>query len=301
MDEVDVEPVGLGDELRQGVQPGRAPLPVVVGRPVAREILHRRERHALRVVVDGLPLGPARCRDTPAEVLEGFVRKVDVEGPDLGGARWLFGGDRHAALLSSFGGRAKPPRPSNARAAGVPRHHPKRMICFVPARGTRCEACLCHVTGHAEERRVDAALRNGNMAASFFDDPQYLSTVVAEKAPKDSAAQAHGAARLAGCGTGALILDAACGNGRHSLPLANAGFRVVGLDRSRLLLRAARRAAGGAKWPHFVRGSYARLPLESARFDAVLWLGTALGYLGDGGDRMAMREFRRALAARPPP
>lgn len=134
------------------------------------------------------------------------------------------------------------------------------------------------------------------LAASFFDDPRYLSTVVAEKVPKASAAQAHGAACLAGCGKGAFILDAGCGNGRHSLPLANAGFRVVGLDRSRLLLSAARRAAGGAKWPHFVRGSYARLPLESAGFDAVLWLGTALGYLGDGGDRMAMREFRRVLA-----
>jgi hypothetical protein len=30
--------------------------------------------------------------------------------------------------------------------------------------------------------------------------------------------------------------------------------------------------------------------------NAVLWLGTALGYLGDGGDRMALREFRRVLA-----
>jgi SAM-dependent methyltransferase len=133
-------------------------------------------------------------------------------------------------------------------------------------------------------------------AVRFFDDPRYLSTVVAEKAPAESAAEAHGAARLAGCGTGALILDAGCGNGRHSLPLARAGFRVVALDRSRALLTAGRRSAGGSKWPYFVRGSYARLPLESATFDTVLWLGTALGYVGDGGDRIALREFRRVLA-----
>ncbi len=135
-------------------------------------------------------------------------------------------------------------------------------------------------------------------AARFFDDPRYLSTVIAERDPADSTAQSDGAARLARCETGALILDAGCGNGRHSLSLARAGFHVVGLDRSRHLLAAARRAAGGARWPHFVRGSYARLPFKSATFDAVLLLGTALGYLGDRGDRLALREFRRVLAPR---
>src|SRR5437763_3636591 len=135
-------------------------------------------------------------------------------------------------------------------------------------------------------------------AGRFFDDPRYLSTAVAERDPADTTAQADGAARLARCGSGALILDAGCGNGRHSLSLARAGFRAVSLDRSRPLLAAARRAATGASWPHFVRGSYARLPLESSAFDAVLWLGTALGYLGDGGDRIALREFRRVLAPR---
>ena len=128
-------------------------------------------------------------------------------------------------------------------------------------------------------------------AARFFDDPRYLSTVIAERDPADSTAQSESAARLARCGTGARILDAGCGNGRHSLSLARAGFHVVGLDRSR-------RAAGGARWPHYVRGSYATLPLKSAAFDAVLWLGTALGYLGGSGDRMALREFRRVLAPR---
>ena len=136
------------------------------------------------------------------------------------------------------------------------------------------------------------------MSAAFFDDPRYLSTVVAEKPPAKSVAEARGAARLGGCGNGAAILDAGCGNGRHSVPLAQAGFRVVGLDRSRPLLAAAKRAAGGARWPYFVRGSYATLPFESAAFDAVLWLGTALGYLGEGGDRAALRDFRRVLAPR---
>jgi SAM-dependent methyltransferase len=130
----------------------------------------------------------------------------------------------------------------------------------------------------------------------FFDDERYLRTVVAEKPPAESAAQARAAARLAGCRPGALILDAGCGNGRHALPLARAGNRVVGLDSSGVLLAAARRAGRGAPWPHFVRGSYARLPFAPGAFDAVLCLGTALGYLGDDGDRAALREFRRVLA-----
>jgi SAM-dependent methyltransferase len=133
-------------------------------------------------------------------------------------------------------------------------------------------------------------------AVRFFEDPRYLSTVLAEKPPAESAAQALAAARLAGCRTLASILDAGCGNGRHSLPLADYGFRVTGLDRSRSLLAAARRSARGATWPHFVLGSYTALPVESGTVNAVLSLGTALGYLGDGGDRMALHEFRRVLA-----
>jgi SAM-dependent methyltransferase len=133
-------------------------------------------------------------------------------------------------------------------------------------------------------------------SAAFFDDQQYLRTVVAEKPAAESAAQANAAARLAGCRPRALILDAGCGNGRHAVPLARAGYRPVALDRSRLLLAAARRAGRGAPWPRFVRGSYATLPFEGGVFDAALCLGTALGYLGDEGDRAALRELRRVLA-----
>jgi len=130
----------------------------------------------------------------------------------------------------------------------------------------------------------------------FFDDKQYLRTVLAEKPAALSAAQAVEAARLARCPPGAMILDAGCGNGRHAVPLAGAGYRVVGLDGSEALLAAARRAVHGGRQPRFVRGSYSMLPFKPASFDAVLCLGTALGYVGDAADRAALREFRRVLA-----
>ena len=132
-------------------------------------------------------------------------------------------------------------------------------------------------------------------SARFFDDDRYLRTVVAEKLPSRTAAEARWAARLAGCRPGALILDAGCGNGRHAVQLARAGYRVVGLDRSAVLLAAARRASGGGPSPRFVRACYTRLPFAPGTFDAVLCLGTALGYLGENGDRAPLREFRRVL------
>src|SRR5947207_3717674 len=129
-------------------------------------------------------------------------------------------------------------------------------------------------------------------AARFFDDPRYLRTVAAEKPAARSAGEAYDAATLADCQPGALILDAGCGSGRHAAPLARAGFGVVGLDDSRILLAAARRTGCDAQ---FVHGSYAALPFEGCVFDTVLCMGTALGYLGQEGDRAALRGFRRVL------
>jgi SAM-dependent methyltransferase len=45
-----------------------------------------------------------------------------------------------------------------------------------------------------------------------------------------------------------------------------------------------------------VRGSYTALPFADGSFDAVLCLGTSLGYAGEPADRAALREFRRVLA-----
>ena len=57
VNEMNVDPIDLGHELRQGVQLRLALAPVVIGRPIAREFLHRRELHALRLIGDGLLSG----------------------------------------------------------------------------------------------------------------------------------------------------------------------------------------------------------------------------------------------------
>src|SRR5207244_10635181 len=112
----------------------------------------------------------------------------------------------------------------------------------------------------------------------FYDDRRYLRIAVAERTPGDSAARALGAVGLAACPPRALVLDAGCGNGRHTVPLAEAGHRVVGLDRSPVMIGAARSAACAGERPRFLVGSYTALPFEPQTFDDVLGLGTAVRY-----------------------
>ena len=151
-------------------------------------------------------------------------------------------------------------------------------------------------TARRRRKRGGGRDRAGELeAGGFFDDPLYLRTVQAERTDAASAAEALAAVSLAACEPGALVLDAGCGNGRHAVPLARAGYRVVAFDKSPLLLAAGRDVAGGAPWPQFVRGCYSHLPFRSRRFDAVLSLGTSLGYLGDEGDRRALSELGRVL------
>ena len=87
---------------------------------------------------------------------------------------------------------------------------------------------------------------------------------------EETEAQALAAARLAGCPEGGDLLDVPCGFGRHAVPLARAGYRVVGVDRSQALIDEARRRGGGERWPKLVRADYRDLPHADESFDAAL-------------------------------
>ena len=126
-------------------------------------------------------------------------------------------------------------------------------------------------------------------------DELYLKTYAAVQRDEDPAPLVLGAVWLAGCEPPADILDAACGYGRHARVLAGAGYRVVGLDRSPVLLGEARRGSEGLKWPRWVRGDYRELPFAAESFDAVVNLFTSFGFFGEEGDLQALTEFRRVL------
>jgi ubiquinone/menaquinone biosynthesis C-methylase UbiE len=128
----------------------------------------------------------------------------------------------------------------------------------------------------------------------FFSD-FYLRAYADDERQGEAQAQALAAARLAGCPAGGDLLDVPCGFGRHSVPLARANYRVVGVDRSESLLAEARRRVGGERWPKLVRADYRDLPLADESFDAALNLFTSLGYLGDEEDTKVLGEIRRVL------
>lgn len=88
---------------------------------------------------------------------------------------------------------------------------------------------------------------------------------------------------------GRRVLDLACGSGRYSRLLAEAGAAMVlALDQSRRMLRHVDGALA-------VEGSMMRLPFANGTFDAVI-CGLAVGHAPDLG--AWMREAARVLAPR---
>jgi ubiquinone/menaquinone biosynthesis C-methylase UbiE len=129
---------------------------------------------------------------------------------------------------------------------------------------------------------------------SLFSD-FYLRAYASDERDADAGQQALAAARLAGCPAGGELLDVPCGFGRHSIPLAEAGYRVVGADRSQALLDEARRRSGDGQALRFVQADYRDLPFADASFDAALNLYTSIGFLGDEEDTKALAEIGRVL------
>src|SRR6187200_1166179 len=121
MDEVDVDAVDLGDELRQSVEPRLDAPEVVFVEPIPRELLHHRQLDALRAVGDELPVGPARRRDAPAEVVQYRLPDLEREGANLGPGGEL--GAAHIDLRWSRSGGSGAGQPTFARAVALERAH----------------------------------------------------------------------------------------------------------------------------------------------------------------------------------
>jgi D-alanine-D-alanine ligase len=91
-----------------------------------------------------------------------------------------------------------------------------------------------------------------------------------------------------------------CGQGRHSLELASRGFpNVTGLDRSRYLIRLARKRAKQRNLQvSFHEGDARRFRLGDGDFHCVCILGNSFGYFERPEDDLAVLEaVNRALAS----
>jgi hypothetical protein len=132
VDEVDVQAVDVCHELRQRIEPRLGLAPIVAGAPVLHERLELRELHALRAVIDGLGLGPARGADAAAQIVERGLRHLRTERSDCVGRRCT---------------RQRPGRGQRGERPGIaqyrtPRHrnylfsHHRRRASDAPARSS---------------------------------------------------------------------------------------------------------------------------------------------------------------------
>src|SRR3954451_10667886 len=106
--------------------------------------------------------------------------------------------------------------------------------------------------------------------------------------------------RSAGLERNDRILDLCCGQGRHALELARRGFsHVTGLDRSRYLIRLARKRARQRNLPvSFHEGDARRFRLGEGEFHCVCILGNSFGYFERPEDDLAvLASVKRALAS----
>mgnify|MGYP003759783945 CR=1 FL=1 len=90
-----------------------------------------------------------------------------------------------------------------------------------------------------------------------------------------------------------LILDLACGTGRHLIPLLAEGYRLIGVDSSLKLLRIAKQ-----RCPRIdvIRVDLRSLPFKKEVFEAIISMDTSVGYLPtETDDRKSMIELNRTL------
>ncbi|OWA33440.1 SAM-dependent methyltransferase [Saccharibacillus sp. O16] len=94
---------------------------------------------------------------------------------------------------------------------------------------------------------------------------------------------------------GAKVLDLCCGMGRHSLSLAEKGYKVTGMDLSEVLLEEAKKEEG-AEAVNWVQGDMRELPFADGEFDAVVNLFTSFGYFKQDKEHVrVLEEIQRVL------
>ena len=109
--------------------------------------------------------------------------------------------------------------------------------------------------------------------------------------PEITAAEAAFVRRSLGVPPPARLLDVPCGSGRHAVRLADAGYRVTGIDLSADAIAHAKATGSAAE---FHCRDMTELPADEP-FDGALCLGNSFGYLTDAGMALFVAALARVL------
>ena len=130
---------------------------------------------------------------------------------------------------------------------------------------------------------------------SFFD-ADYVRLWGQSGMAGSETAQVEGLWALLGLREGSRVLDAPCGYGRLSRPLAERGAVVLGVDQSRALLERAERERGGVPTTRLRYLEHdLRKPLGEGGFDCALNIFTSLGYGTEQDDVAILKTLRAAV------
>lgn len=98
-----------------------------------------------------------------------------------------------------------------------------------------------------------------------------------------------------GCEAGAMVLDLACGTGRHAVELATRGYQVVGFDLSlAMLARASDEAQDRKQKINFVQGDMRDMTFEET-FDGVYAWNTSFGYFDEEKNAAVIAKVHKSL------
>jgi SAM-dependent methyltransferase len=98
-----------------------------------------------------------------------------------------------------------------------------------------------------------------------------------------------------GLDKGAMVLDLACGTGRHAIELTRRGYQVVGFDLSlSMLAKAADEAQDRHQKLNFVQGDMREMTFDGT-FDGVYCWSTSFGFFEEEKNAAVIANVRRAL------
>jgi SAM-dependent methyltransferase len=143
---------------------------------------------------------------------------------------------------------------------------------------------------------VDSPIVNSDESWKTFFDTQYLEIAGQMMNDEVSEQQAGQLWSMLDLEPGCRILDAPCGHGRLSRPLAALGAIVLGVDHSEVLLEVAERRRGDLPIERLRYQRHdLRVPLAETGFDVACNIFTSFGYGAEEEDFAMFRSLRAAV------